>query len=124
MYVPSHPLPLFLCVQQNRTESIILFVACFVVARIQMTRPQLSRQVQSILLRMAQGGQLRGKVSDEQLVGLLEQAERAGGGGGGGGGGGAPSKIIVSLLTGEMKGGSTGRGASFTCGRGRDSFCV
>lgn len=38
-----------------------------------MTRPALSKQVQQILLRMAQGGQLRGRVSDDQLVGLLEQ---------------------------------------------------
>ncbi|CED82528.1 Apoptosis-related protein/predicted DNA-binding protein [Phaffia rhodozyma] len=45
------------------------------LSRINLTRPQLSKQVQNILLRMAQGGQLRGKVSDEQLVGLLEQAQ-------------------------------------------------
>lgn len=63
------------------------------VSRINLTRPQLSRQVQSILLRMAQGGQLRGKVSDDQLVGLLEQAQGIQNGGSSGGGGG---KIVVS----------------------------
>jgi len=62
------------------------------VARINLTRPQISRQVQSILLRMAQGGQLRGKVSDDQLVGLLEQAQGTQNGGSSGGGG----KIVVS----------------------------
>ena len=70
------------------------FRTALTVARINLARPQLSRQVQSILLRMAQGGQLRGKVSDEQLVGLLEQAERSAGGSASGGGG--AGKIVVS----------------------------
>jgi hypothetical protein len=38
-----------------------------------MTRPAVAKQIQQILLRMAQQGQLRGRVSDDQLVGLLEQ---------------------------------------------------
>jgi hypothetical protein len=43
------------------------------VSRISMTRPAVAKQIQQILLRMAQQGQLRGRVSDDQLVGLLEQ---------------------------------------------------
>lgn len=42
-----------------------------------MTRPAVAKQIQQILLRMAQGGQLRGRVSDDQLVGLLEQVRPA-----------------------------------------------
>lgn len=42
-----------------------------------MTRPAVSKQIQQILLRMAQQGQLRGRVSDDQLVGLLEQVRPA-----------------------------------------------
>jgi programmed cell death protein 5 len=35
--------------------------------------PERSRQIESILLRMAQSGQLKSKVNEDQLIGLLEQ---------------------------------------------------
>ncbi len=43
------------------------------VARISLVSPDRSRQIESILLRMAQTGQLRGRVSEAQLIELLEQ---------------------------------------------------
>ncbi|KAI0059107.1 DNA-binding TFAR19-related protein [Artomyces pyxidatus] len=47
------------------------------LSRISLVSPSRSRQIESILLRMAQTGQLRGKVSESQLIDLLEQAEDA-----------------------------------------------
>jgi len=45
------------------------------VNRIALVNPQLSTQVESILVRMAQSGQLRGRVTEQQLIGLLDQAD-------------------------------------------------
>ncbi|KAF8590469.1 hypothetical protein K439DRAFT_1403538 [Ramaria rubella] len=45
------------------------------LARIALVSPTRSHQVEGILLRMAQTGQLRGRVSEEQLIGLLQQAD-------------------------------------------------
>lgn len=44
------------------------------VARISLVRPALSGKIEQILVRMAQSGQLRGRVTEQQLIGLLEQA--------------------------------------------------
>lgn len=38
-----------------------------------MVSPERSRQIETILLKMAQGGQLRGRVTEAQLIDLLEQ---------------------------------------------------
>ncbi|BEJ13140.1 hypothetical protein CspHIS471_0303140 [Cutaneotrichosporon sp. HIS471] len=43
------------------------------LSRISLTRPQLAAQVEDLLVRMGQQGQIRGQVSDDQLKGLLEQ---------------------------------------------------
>ncbi len=43
------------------------------VSRIALVSPTRSNQIESILLRMLQGGQLRGRVSEQQLIDLLEQ---------------------------------------------------
>ena len=43
------------------------------VSRIALVNPQLSNQIEGILLRMAQSGQLRGRVTETQLIGLLDQ---------------------------------------------------
>jgi len=47
------------------------------LARISLVSPERSKQIETILLRMAQTGQLRGKVTESQLIDLLEQAEEA-----------------------------------------------
>lgn len=46
------------------------------VSRIALVSPERSRQIEGILVRMAQSGQLRGKVSEGQLIELLEQVSR------------------------------------------------
>ncbi|KAF5324934.1 hypothetical protein D9611_004585 [Ephemerocybe angulata] len=44
------------------------------VSRIAMVSQQRSQQIEGILFRMAQGGQLRNKVTEQQLIDLLDQA--------------------------------------------------
>ncbi|KZT44190.1 hypothetical protein SISSUDRAFT_966260, partial [Sistotremastrum suecicum HHB10207 ss-3] len=43
------------------------------LSRIALVSPSRSSQIEGILLRMAQSGQLRGRVSEQQLIDLLEQ---------------------------------------------------
>lgn len=43
------------------------------VSRISLVSPERSKQIETILIRMAQSGQLRGRVSENQLIELLEQ---------------------------------------------------
>ncbi|KAI0702315.1 PDCD5-related protein [Cytidiella melzeri] len=47
------------------------------LSRIAMVSQDRARQIESILLRMAQSGQLRGRVTEEQLIDLLEKADDA-----------------------------------------------
>lgn len=47
------------------------------LSRIALVSADRARQIEAILLRMAQTGQLRGRVSEDQLIELLEQAEAA-----------------------------------------------
>lgn len=53
--------------------TLIELSLCISVARIALVSPTRSSQIESILLRMAQTGQLRGRVGEEQLISLLEQ---------------------------------------------------
>lgn len=46
------------------------------VSRIALVSPERSKQIETILIRMAQSGQLRGRVSEAQLIDLLDQASR------------------------------------------------
>ncbi|KAE9395853.1 hypothetical protein BT96DRAFT_825681 [Gymnopus androsaceus JB14] len=50
------------------------------LSRISLVSPERSKQIEMILLRMAQGGQLKGRVSENQLIELLDQMESAQGG--------------------------------------------
>ncbi|KAG6879033.1 hypothetical protein C0992_005726 [Termitomyces sp. T32_za158] len=43
------------------------------LSRISLVSPERSKHIESILLRMAQSGQLRGRISENQLIELLEQ---------------------------------------------------
>jgi programmed cell death protein 5 len=45
------------------------------VNRIALVNPQLSNRVELIIVRMAQSGQLRGRVTEAQLISLLDQAD-------------------------------------------------
>ncbi|KAA1066851.1 hypothetical protein PGT21_000607 [Puccinia graminis f. sp. tritici] len=47
------------------------------LSRIALVRPQRARQIEDMLIRMAQSGQLRGRVTEEQLISVLDQLERA-----------------------------------------------
>ena len=44
-----------------------------IVARIALVSPSRSHQIETILLRMAQMGQLKGRIGEEQLIDLLKQ---------------------------------------------------
>jgi hypothetical protein len=52
-----------------------------------MVKPQKARAIQDLILRMAQSGQVRQRITEEQLIGLLQQVE---------GGQEAQGKITVS----------------------------
>ncbi|GBC05905.1 hypothetical protein RclHR1_00650024 [Rhizophagus clarus] len=43
------------------------------LARISMVKAEKARAVEDLLIRMAQTGQLRGKVNESQLIEILEQ---------------------------------------------------
>jgi len=78
---------------------MILFLSVFFpipVSRIAMVKPSKARQIQDLLLRMAQSGQIKQKISEQQLIGLLDQVEQAQGGGDDNRG-----KITVSLSSTE-----------------------
>ena len=47
------------------------------VARIALVRPERERSLQELLVRMARSGQLRGRVTDDQLLSLLDQVAAA-----------------------------------------------
>ncbi|KAJ7043140.1 PDCD5-related protein [Mycena alexandri] len=49
------------------------------LSRIALVSPERSQQIEGILMRLVQSGQIRGKVSENQLIDLLEQMEEAGG---------------------------------------------
>lgn len=66
-----------------------LFLSRSVVSRIALVKPSKARAIQDLLIRMAQSGQVRQKVTEQQLIGLLDQVEGQGPGGAGGGMGGA-----------------------------------
>ncbi|KAJ7349147.1 PDCD5-related protein [Mycena albidolilacea] len=50
------------------------------LSRIALVSPERSKQIEGILMRMVQSGQLRGRVTETQLIDLLEQMEDASGG--------------------------------------------
>jgi len=47
------------------------------LSRIALVSPERSKQIETVLLRMAQTGQLRGRVNEEQLINILDQMEDA-----------------------------------------------
>ncbi|PPQ86880.1 hypothetical protein CVT25_012599 [Psilocybe cyanescens] len=53
------------------------------LSRIALVSPERSQQIETILIRMAQSGQLRGRVTEAQLIDLLNQMEEAQGKGSG-----------------------------------------
>jgi len=53
------------------------------LSRIALVNVNLSTQIEALLLRLAQSGGIRGRISDQQLLDLLDQAEASQGKGGG-----------------------------------------
>ena len=47
------------------------------VNRISLVSPERSKQIETIIARMAQSGQLRGRVTENQLIDLLDQVRGA-----------------------------------------------
>lgn len=47
------------------------------VSRIGLVKPQKARQITDLLIRMAQSGQIRGKITEAQLIDLLDQVDQA-----------------------------------------------
>ncbi|TFK42697.1 hypothetical protein BDQ12DRAFT_719544 [Crucibulum laeve] len=47
------------------------------LSRISLVSPERAKQIENILLRMAQSGQLRGRLTEEQLIDLLDQMEES-----------------------------------------------
>ncbi|KAH9484203.1 Programmed cell death protein 5 [Psilocybe cubensis] len=47
------------------------------LSRIALVSAERSKQIETILIRMAQSGQLRGRVTEAQLIDLLNQMEEA-----------------------------------------------
>lgn len=48
------------------------------MSRIALVKPDRARGIEQLLMRMAQSGQLRGRVSEEQLLGVLDQVSGTG----------------------------------------------
>ncbi|SCV73287.1 BQ2448_7213 [Microbotryum intermedium] len=84
---------------RNRGTDLKLRSWCVIVSRIALVRPERARAIEALLLRMAQSGQLRGRVSEDQLIGVLDQVEanerRAQGGNLDGNAGGATGGKII-----------------------------
>ncbi|KDN44732.1 DNA-binding TFAR19-related protein [Tilletiaria anomala UBC 951] len=47
------------------------------LSRIALVKPQKSQAITDLLLRMAQSGQLRQRVTEDQLIGLLDQVDQS-----------------------------------------------
>jgi len=47
------------------------------LTRISLVSPERSKQIETILVRMAQSGQIRNKITEDQLIDLLDQMEPA-----------------------------------------------
>ncbi|PRQ77914.1 hypothetical protein AAT19DRAFT_8982 [Rhodotorula toruloides] len=48
---------------------------CRAVSRIALVKPERAKSIEQLLMRMAQSGQIRGKVSEDQLIDVLDQVE-------------------------------------------------
>ena len=69
----------------NRHENSIqnlIFILRIAVNTLTLAKPEKGRLIEANLIRMAQTGQLGGKLSEEELIGLLERFSEAGGPGG------------------------------------------
>lgn len=64
------------CSRPNEISSAVLtreLVSVPAVSRIALVKPDRARAIEQLLMRMAQSGQLRGRVSEDQLIDVLDQ---------------------------------------------------
>lgn len=54
----------------------MIFVFNDLVSRIAIVKADKARAVEDLLIRMAQGGQVRSKITEKQLIELLEQVNQ------------------------------------------------
>ncbi|RUS13704.1 hypothetical protein BC937DRAFT_94901, partial [Endogone sp. FLAS-F59071] len=64
---------LFLSLSFITISNLLPLHSPFPVARVQMVKAKKARAVEDLLIRMAQGGQLRQKITETQLIDLLGQ---------------------------------------------------
>lgn len=57
------------------SELLMIFLG-HLVSRIAMVKAEKARAVEDLLIRMAQGGQVRSKITETQLIELLEQVNQ------------------------------------------------
>lgn len=75
------------CIADAGEESDLIALFRRLVSRISLVKPQKAQGITNLLIQMAQSGQIRQRVNEEQLIGLLEQVERSQGEGSAGGAG-------------------------------------
>ncbi|KAL7343729.1 double-stranded DNA-binding domain-containing protein [Rhodotorula toruloides] len=68
------------------------------LSRIALVKPERAKSIEQLLMRMAQSGQIRGKVSEDQLIDVLDQVEAMERGQSGAGGQKSGSKITAHLV--------------------------
>ncbi|GAA5998304.1 Sdd2p [Rhodotorula paludigena] len=66
------------------------------LSRIALVKPDRARAIEQLLMRMAQSGQLRGRVSEDQLIDVLDQVEAMEKGQGGAASAKSASKITFT----------------------------
>ncbi|KAF8226891.1 hypothetical protein L208DRAFT_1299505 [Tricholoma matsutake] len=64
-------------IRRNLIATVLDSAARERLSRIALVSPDHSKQIEGVLLRMAQSRQLRGKVTENRLIELLEQMEEA-----------------------------------------------
>ncbi|GAA6061554.1 hypothetical protein JCM10212_001086 [Sporobolomyces blumeae] len=69
------------------------------LSRIALVKPERARAIEQLLMRMAQSGQLRGRVSEDQLIDVLDQVEAMEKGQSGGGATKSAGKITFTRKT-------------------------
>ncbi|BGP54394.1 hypothetical protein JCM8202_000828 [Rhodotorula sphaerocarpa] len=69
------------------------------LSRIALVKPDRARSIEQLLARMAQSGQIRGRVTEDQLIDVLDQVEAMEKGQGGGGAAKSASKITFTRKT-------------------------
>ncbi|KAJ8295876.1 hypothetical protein OF846_001215 [Rhodotorula toruloides] len=94
------------------------------LSRIALVKPERAKSIEQLLMRMAQSGQIRGKVSEDQLIDVLDQVEAMERGQSGAGGQKSGSKITqLSLHAAKPTASSLSLAATCTASRPHRHRC-